>query len=168
MLAVSACDMSGSDAPDARLDLQGVVDGVRLGDAGRVALTRFGQTNSRSVACGTSASWHGILYTEGPNAGLSVNLLEGPARSVDEMPIDYFQVTAPFQGTTQDGLGIGSTGRRLEEVLGAPTRVFRPENSNGEQRTYCLDSEVSFWLIDGAVSSITMGYYSDHAGGSCR
>jgi hypothetical protein len=110
MEAPPECTIPPDAVADARIAWDESVDGVDFGMSASQALAVLGAPDEQ-----LSKDWElnagGFAYHSGRHAGLTLYLTRRPDRSV---AVGEVELRAPYQGTTQHGIGIGSSREALQ------------------------------------------------------
>ena len=143
-----ACTDLGTEPPVNVIVWNSSVDGVRLGDDSATVIRKLGPANY--ITIGDFAGYI-LFYSSGPHAGLSVTIWT--RQTTWGIGTRSIGVSAPYAGTTKDGIGLGSTQEQVRGIIGSPTRSLDSQDEYLEdaQRTivrYTNGKITSIVLID--------------------
>jgi hypothetical protein len=118
MLAVfQACDKTVQPGQDAaRIVIDESIDGVRIGDDSATVVQKLGPPTSIIVP--RTPAWL-FAYDSGTHAGMSLTI--GNYARSRRLGVTSISVSAPYPGTTANGIGVGVDQAFLLSRLGNPT-----------------------------------------------
>lgn len=138
------------------------VDGVEFGDSFEEVRATLGTADGGlGWTDGLYRSWRSLYYNGGPHAGLMINFLieeDGATPGSVDMFILFSQSQgfSQYQGTTREGIGIGSSIEEVERVFGEPDSV---SSAVSVDYTYCFGEKyLNLSIQADTVSGMSMGY----------
>jgi len=130
------------------------IEGIRLGEYHEMIEERLGPKKLHGFADGlrswTVFTWPGTVYS-----GLGVYFVEMGYGEYG--PADYIEVETPYDGTTYEGIGIGTHMRDVHRAWGEP-ELLNDNSPYSIGYTYCFEG-TRFYLNfrDSLVHFIRMG-----------
>jgi hypothetical protein len=127
-LGMVGCDSAGDDAPPARIVPGESVEGIPLGASKAEAEAVLGEFRTSCRADGFDRAWCTASFfgtNFGDSLGLELGFIEewAPEGFWREGPLDFFWVTPPYDGTTKEGIGIGSRKALVQAAYGSPDSI---------------------------------------------
>ena len=139
LLTQVGCEVNDSSDSDARIIIGESIDGIHLGEYPEAIEERLGSNKLIGFADG-SRGWTIYSWPDSVYSGLCVYFIE---MDVGELgPADYLAVEAPYDGTTKEGIGIGTNIRDVYDIWGEPVRIS--ESSITISLTYDLNGKSLF------------------------
>lgn len=85
-------------------------------------------------------------------------------------PVDLLTISAPFDGKTKEGIGIGSTVNEVTSAYGEPTAIYN-NNSTDEGAyiyVYCINNKrLQIGFKENAITVMGLGYYKIPPNSEC-
>jgi hypothetical protein len=162
-LGMVGCDSAGDEGPPARIVPGESVEGIPLGASKAEAEAVLGEFHTRCCANGLRSWSEAVFFGTGETGseGLWLGFITEPATDGfwREGPLDYFWVNPPYDGTTKEGIGIGSRKALVHAAYGAPDSVH--VYGGYSKYFYCFGEGRHFILTfrEGLVTRMHIGYY---------
>jgi hypothetical protein len=151
------CGTADVNSEDARI-IPGVsIEGVTLGDPQMTVERTVGRPDDGGTVDGIYRSWYITKYLQGRHAGLMVYFVdaEGAPRLVDEL-----SVTSPYDGSTKEGIGIGSSYKMVRQTYGIPGSSVSKPADHWITDFYCYGNRrFEIHYTDSMVAGITTGSF---------
>jgi hypothetical protein len=151
--SLSSCEDFGDPPPRF---IPGVsVDGVRLGDSKEVVAAVLGRPDGVGWVDGAWRSWLAYSYHRPKRYSLVIEFID----NLDEYgPVDKINVTNGYDGTTREGIGIGSLKAFVQRHWGPPRKKI--PTIDGEYAVYCFGSKfVTLRFDNDTVGHMSTGFF---------
>jgi len=141
-----------ADDPAARIVVGESIEGLRIGDNSERVIRLFGEPDATLFGDGNFAEF---VYGD---RGMAVLVAAGALDSESERKVARVEVEAPYDGTTIDGVGIGSSRSSVRSLLGQPSETGMYAGFTTE---IYPDGETFFWFYydDETLAKVAMKNY---------
>lgn len=153
MFSISSCEDFGGPPPRF---IPGVsVDGVRLGDSKERVEAVLGKPDGIGWADGVWRTHRNYYYDRRERYSMVIGFID----ELNEYgPVDVISLNRGHDGTTREGIGIGSSKSFVQSYWGAPRRT-RPA-TYGAYAVYCFGTKFVTVRFDGdTVGQMTTGFF---------
>ena len=137
-----------SEPEQPRIILGESIEGVSIGDDSLSVITKLGQPTN--IAIGDFAGYI-LIFSEGKHALTQVVISTDPALGLG---VTSVSVKPPYQGITEDSIGLGSEHSFVISKIGEPNRVFGDNSSSDAY--YYEKNDFIFYYDNERVHAIGM------------
>lgn len=161
------CDSGGDDDPSARIVPGESVEGIPLGASKAEAEAVLGEFGTGCWADGVDRAWcitNHLWPGRSSLDGLVLAFIEefSPEGDPGPGPLDAFWISAPYDGKTKEGIGIGSRKAHVHAAYGSPdTTRIHSGYASSYSYIYCFGPGRRFSLTfeEGLVTRIGIGNF---------
>jgi hypothetical protein len=121
------CDLGADSGQQGRIVVNESIDGVKFGDDEVAVKQKLGEPSSIGIG-----DFPGVLYeyNAGKHAGMSIIIYSPTATPSGVFSIS---VSSPYQGTTMDGVGLGTARSLILQTYGQPSMHSQEDSTSWDR-----------------------------------